>query len=134
MPPRNKPQTKPLTNEQLLNLPVGAGCRDALVKATEGRVERIGGVSIDNTFTLVLWDRRFVCARVQDTSSERDTSYKTGILKKVIAPVAKAVGKDLDHVASAGIEGRHVGNRFSPVALVDKSVNRSHGSTSEKGA
>lgn len=132
--PKNKSQNNPLTNEQIRNLPVGADSRDALVKATGGRVERIGRRSLDNAFSLVLWDRRFLYTRVQDKSSERETSYNTGTLKKAIAPEATQTGKDLDHVASTGVEGRRMGNRFSLVGLVDKSVNRSHGATSEKGA
>uniref|UniRef100_UPI000D4E1774 hypothetical protein n=1 Tax=unclassified Variovorax TaxID=663243 RepID=UPI000D4E1774 len=117
----------------LQRLKVGADSREALQKASGGVIERMGRRSLDNAFILNIDGQRFVYARVQGQGGQRADSYRTDGLRRALDPAGRFKGHDLDHVASARIEGARMGNRFALLAMVPAAVNRSHGATNEKG-
>lgn len=131
--PKNPPAPRPLSDAQIKTLPVGGSSRMAIEKATGGHAEKIGRRSMDNTFALNLWGRRFVYVRNQEKGAGRQTAYGTEGLRKAIAPDAANQGKQLDHTASTAIEGGRMGNKYSLASLVPADVNQSHGRTNEKG-
>ncbi|SFQ32761.1 hypothetical protein SAMN05216567_11418 [Variovorax sp. OK605] len=132
-PPRVSVMESALDPELLKRLKVGADSREALQKASGGVVERMGRRSLDNAFILNIDGRRFVYARVQDQGGTRIDNYRTDGLRRSLDPAGRFKGHDLDHVASARIEGGRMGNRFALLAMVQSAVNRSHGATNERG-
>lgn len=123
----------PLTPEELARIPAGASSTEALVKATGGTVERIGRIRETNAVILNTNDRRLVYVRPQALGQYRNSEYKTGHLKKKLDPKVRYGARQLDHVASTGVEGKRMGMGWVLAAFVTAEVNHAHGGKVENG-
>lgn len=131
MPPPSPPP--PLTREELARIPAGASSTEALVKATGGTVERVGGVGENNAIVLNANNRRLIYIRPHGLGPDGKSAYKTGDLKKKLDPTGRFAARDLDHVASSSLEGKRMGMRWVLAAFVPVKVNQTHGWMVEKG-
>lgn len=124
----------PLKREELARVPAGASSQEALVRATGGSIERIGKVQTRNALVLNYGGRRFVYVRPQTLGSGRKSEYNTRALKQKLDGNGTYAGRDLDHVASTGVDGKRMGMAYVLAAFVGQDANRSHGRTNERGA
>ena len=122
-----------LSVDFLKKLPAGASSLEALEEATGGTIEGMGKRHERNVAVLNIDGRRFIYVRPQALREGRRTAYGTSGLRSWLDADAMFPDRDLDHVASTGIEGGRIGMKYCLVAMVKKSANRSHGSTNESG-